>query len=102
MTRLVLGLVFLAMLATVAPASAGCLRVGTQLECGTGAGPLVLGSQATPGAAPRGDRPVQSLLGGPTGLDAERDSGRGMRFELQHFDPNAMQCRTFGNERYCY
>jgi hypothetical protein len=99
MVRTLPVLIVLSVLAVPSYASAGCRRLGTQLECDLAESRIVIGTQAagedTPPKSPR-----------PQGLDdADRlpndRAALPFALQLQDIHADASLCRSIENESYC-
>jgi hypothetical protein len=84
-------------------AHARCGIFGTQLECGLGAGEVVMGTQIAD--EPRhADTPVRyhSLQGSARPFMERLRLADRVRIEVQDIGTDPSLCRRIGNEGYCY
>ena len=92
----------LALLGGALPANAACGWFGTQLECGLGAGQVVVGTQVAEHPAYGARFRPQPLQGGGALVRDLARLDRRMRLELQDVGADPSLCRRVGNETYCY
>jgi hypothetical protein len=101
MTSRLLLLIVLGVLAGPVRADAMCQWYGTQLDCRSGDGRLVIGSQT--GDPTRGVTSLRpQTLQGDGGLLTRRPAPAAIGLSLQDIGTDPSLCRRIGNESYCY
>jgi hypothetical protein len=95
-------LIMMSVLAAASQASALCRWFGTQLECGSGATRVVIGTQTALEPTYLRSFPIQALHG-DSGLREDRATpGRPLAIDVQNVGADPSLCRTIGNETYCH
>ena len=102
MTRFLLALMAVGLLAGAPQASAACRWFGTQLDCDLGGRQLLLGTQAVAEPAYAGTLRPQPIQGSDELLDNGAVPESPLRLNLQNVGVDPSSCRRIGNETYCY